>query len=67
MRKRAILSANILIMYECLPRPLHTFIPSPWCKSDTILVARVVCDNSLGHRLAFGSPIHRVFHIQLGN
>ena len=47
MRKRAILSANILVMYECLPRPLFTFILSPWCKSDTILVARVVCGNSL--------------------
>ena len=56
------LSAYILVMYEWLPRLLHTFIPSPWCKSDTKLVASVVCGNPLGHCLAFGSLIHRVFH-----
>ena len=54
------LPAYIFVLYECL----HTFIPSPWCKSDTTLVALVVFGSPLRHSLAFSSPIPRVFHIQ---
>ena len=49
---RMFLSAHILVMYECLSSPLHTFLSSPWCKSDTILELYVVNPSSIVSTLA---------------